>query len=98
MRIAIIFISDKWDASYSLSSVVTSQINSFVNYNCELRVITKKECPNWKFSDKFDYRPCLSSFEFNPRKKPEKRLRNNNHHGNNTRMPNTDPEPTHHRF
>jgi hypothetical protein len=72
MRIAIIFISDKWDASYSLSSVVTSQINSFVNYNCELRVITKKECPNWKFSDKIDYRPCLSSFEFNPRKKPEK--------------------------
>jgi len=67
-KIAIIFISSKWNPAYSICSVVQSQIRMLAGTGYRLEVITKKDCPKWKFAEKVSYKPCLSSYSYHSKK------------------------------
>jgi hypothetical protein len=63
-KAAIIFLAKKWDSSYSLTSVVKSQISSLAGHGYRTRVLTLQDCPPWKFPGRVDYRNVIPHIKY----------------------------------
>ncbi len=67
-KIAIIFLTDQWNESYSLTSVVKSQIRSLVARGYYPKVLTFQGALPWLFKNKVEYLSCIPKVKYDFKK------------------------------